>query len=1219
MHSKTPHAAPIAIKNLPLATERARLLQEVLDERILVLDGAMGTAIQELNLTADDYGGADLEGCNENLVLTRPDVIRSIHSRYLEAGCDIVETNTFGGTPLVLDEYVLGAKTVEINRRAAELAREACERFSTREKPRFVAGSIGPTTRAISVTGGVTFDELISNFLAQSRALWDGGVDYFLIETCQDTRNIKAALLALDILFEEKGARLPVAVSGTIEPMGTMLAGQSIEALNIALESRDLLYIGLNCATGPEFMTDHVRTLAKGSQFRVSCVPNAGLPDENGKYLETPEMVGKVLERFVENGWINVLGGCCGTHAGHIAELARLASRHKPRKPVPEHRSTLSGIDSLEITDEMRPVLVGERTNVIGSRKFKNLIAEEKFEEAADIARSQVKNGAQIVDVCLANPDRDEFADMKRFLEKAIKTVRAPLMIDSTDEKVIELALTYCQGKAIINSINLEDGEERFEKVIPLAVKYGAALVVGTIDDDPVQGMAVSRARKLAVAERSFRLLTEKYGVRAEDIYWDPLVFPCASGDENYRGSAVETIEGIRLIKQKFPGTRTILGISNVSFGLPAAGREVLNSVFLYHCVKAGLDLAIVNSEKLERFSHLPAEEIQLAEDLLFDRKTAENGGDPIAPFAAKFRDKKIAQKPDRKTQPLDQRLRNAIIEGSKEGLIEDLEEALAQNRPPLEIINGPLMAGMDEVGRLFNTNQLIVAEVLQSAEVMKAAVAHLEPHIQKAQAESGKGQDSLRGKVILATVKGDVHDIGKNLVDIILSNNGFEVVNLGIKVLPETLIQAIREHRPQIVGLSGLLVKSAQQMVVTAEDFSRAGVSTPILVGGAALSETFVDRQIAKAYQAGTVAYASDAMHGLELAKRIVAPGGLEELTLELETKRVAREKERAARAAAQPQTAGAGTREASKERSKTVRLMEEIPTPPDFDLHVLRNTPIEQIWGYINPLMLYGRHLGLKGSVVRLLEKHADGDREATLKIREEDPRALEVFEAVETVKTRYRGTDFLRPASLWKFIKAQATGNALELFENDGVTQAAKLEFPRQKREDGLCLADYTLPAASGKPATDSVAMFVVTVGRGVREEAERLKQAGQYLESHILQVLALESAEAYAEFLHSRLRTMWGHPDSPDMTQMQRFQAKYRGKRYSFGYPACPRLDDQRVLWNLLKPEQIGVELTDGFMMDPEASVSAIVFHHPDATYFSVGSVAGEGGTEENRQS
>ncbi len=1151
----------------------------------------MGTALQGRNLTAADFGGPDLEGCNENLVLTRPDVIREVHEDYLAAGADIVETNTFGATPLVLDEYGLGSKAHEINLAAARIARAAADRFSTPEKPRWVAGSIGPTTKAISVTGGVTFDGLIENFCAQAKGLLEGGSDYLLIETSQDTRNVKAALLGIARAKAEnpEWARVPVAVSGTIEPMGTMLAGQSVEALVASLAHQDLLYIGLNCATGPEFMTDHIRSLARLAPFRVACVPNAGLPDETGQYLETPKMVSSVLARFISNGWINLVGGCCGTTAPHIAELAALAAKHPtPRKPAPPKVSVLSGVDYLEITDEMRPVIVGERTNVIGSKKFKTLICEEKFDEASDIARAQIKSGAHIVDVCLANPDRDEMEDMRSYLELAVKKVRVPLMIDSTDSKVIELALTYCQGKAIINSVNLEDGEERFEQVLPLARKYGAAVVVGTIDDDPQQGMGITRNRKLAIAERAFPLLTEKYGVPAEDIYWDPLVFPCATGDQQYTGSAVETIEGIRLIKAKFPGTKTVLGISNVSFGLPGAGREVLNSVFLYHCVQAGLDLAIVNSEKLERYASIPDEEKKLAEDLLYNR-----GADPIAAFAAHFREKKPVDLAARARLPLEERLPRYIVEGSKDGLVGDLNEAL-KTRRPLEIINGPLMKGMDEVGRLFNSNQLIVAEVLQSAEAMKAAVAHLEPFMEKT-------ETAARGKVLLATVKGDVHDIGKNLVEIILANNGFQVVNLGIKVPPEQLIQAIKQHNPDIIGLSGLLVKSAQQMVVTAEDFARAGVDTPMLVGGAALTSGFVDNHIARAYTGGTVAYASDAMSGLDLAKIIVDPGRFEQLKADLEKKRAA--------AKASIKVAQATPEVETAKRSALISVLGELPEPPDFKRHLLRNTPIEQIWRYVNPLMLYGRHLGVRGGTVRLLEKAAS-DSKLKQELKEKDPKALAIWEAVQEVKDQYKDTPYLAPSAVYRFLLARSVGNRLELFD-DG-KPLASLDFPRQRKENGLCLTDYTSPEIASK---DSVAMFCVSVGKGVREIAEKLKNSGEYLKSHIIQALALESAEAYAEFLHAQLRKAWGFPDAPEMTMMERFQAKYRGKRYSFGYPACPRLDDQAILWKVLDPTELGVELTEGFMMDPESSVSALVFHHPEATYFSVG---GRGGVDDDNR-
>ncbi len=1182
-------------------TDRAKSLIEQLEKRILVIDGAMGTAIQDLNLAANDFGGPDLEGCNEILVFTRPELVKKIHRGYLEAGCDIVETNTFGSTPLVLNEYAQGHRALEQNRIAAQLARAEADAFTTPDKPRFVAGAIGPTTKAISVTGGVTFQELIENFSIQAQGLMEGGVDYFLIETCQDTRNIKAALIAIEDLFQKTGAQIPIAISGTIEAMGTMLAGQSIEALLTSVSHINLLYLGLNCATGPEFMTDAIRSLAKLSPFRVSCVPNAGLPDENGCYLETPDMVSKVLSRFVSQGWINVLGGCCGTHTGHIRALAQLAAQHSPRKPIPSERSVLSGVDYLEITDEMRPVIVGERTNVIGSKKFKTLICEEKFEEASEIARAQIKNGAQIVDICLANPDRDEIKDMRSFMEFAVKKIRAPWMIDSTDSQVIELALTYCQGKSIINSINLEDGEERFEQVVPLAKKFGAALVVGTIDDDPQQGMGVTRQRKLEIAERSYQLLTQNYGIPAEDIYWDPLVFPCATGDAQYLGSAVETIEGIRLIKARFPTTRTVLGISNVSFGLPTAGREVLNSVFLYHCVQAGLDLAILNSEKLERYASIPEEEKKLAEDLIF------KGGQPedVAAFTAHFRERKKVEVA-RERLPLMERLPHYIIEGSKDGLVNDLNEVL-QTLAPLEIINGPLMKGMDEVGRLFNTNQLIVAEVLQSAEAMKAAVSHLEQFMEKSEA-------SLRGKVILATVKGDVHDIGKNLVEIILANNGFKVINLGIKVPPEQLIQAVREHQPDLVGLSGLLVKSAQQMVTTAEDLSKAGIDTPILVGGAALSSNFVDQQIARAYTTGTVAYAKDAMNGLDLAKTIVDPERFEKLKSDLAQRRTQLQNQKT-------QKAPAPAPVISEVRSSLIPILDSLPSPPDYERHILKNTPIQQIWNFINPLMLYGRHLGVRGSSVRLLERGVQ-DPSALKEISETDPKARKIWDTVQEVKEEYGETEVLRPSAIYQFFHAASQGNDLLIFDSKGTQgskPAATFQFPRQRKIDGLCLADYTLPLEVKTPTAskDSVAFFVVTVGRGVRQLAELLKNRGDYLKSHIIQALALETAEAYAELLHSQIRKAWGYPDPTEMRMIERFQAKYLGKRYSFGYPACPRLDDQALLWQLLNPTEIGVQLTEGMMMDPEASVSALVFHHPAATYFSVGQQSGDLINEDNR--
>ena len=1131
----------------------------------------MGTAIQARHLTAEDFGGAHLEGCNENLVLTRPDVVLDIHRGYLEAGADIIETNTFGGTSIVLAEYGLQDHVHLLNETAARLARQAAAELSSTNKPRFVAGSMGPTTKAISVTGGVTFDGLIQTFHDQAAGLVAGGADILIVETQQDTRNVKAALIGIWRLFEELGFKVPVMISGTIEAMGTMLAGQTVEAFATSVMHADLLSVGLNCATGPEFMTDRIRSLAGLAEARVSCIPNAGLPNEDGVYLETPESMASTLERFVDHGWINMVGGCCGTTPAHIRSLAQMVEGKRPRIPAKHHRTLFSGIDFVEASDDQRPLIVGERTNEVGSRKFKRLITEERYEEAAEIARQQVKGGAQVCDVNLQNADRDELYDVDRFYEKMIRVVKAPTMIDTTDPVAIERALTYCQGKSIINSINLEDGLEKFDRVTPLARKYGAALIVGCIDEDKEQAQAITRKRKLEIARRSVKLLNEDYGIRTEDIIIDPLVFPCATGDQNYVGSAVETIEGVRLIKQEIPHVKTILGISNVSFGLPDAGREVLNSVFLYHCTKAGLDLAIVNSEKLERYASIPAEERRLSEDLLWNR-----GDDPIAAFAAHFRGASSRQKKSASDLPLDERLANYIIEGTKEGLIADLDLKLKEAEP-LDIINGPLMAGMSEVGRLFNNNELIVAEVLQSAEAMKAAVSYLEQFMEKS-------AESSRGRIILATVKGDVHDIGKNLVDIILSNNGYQVINLGIKVAPEVLIQAVREHNPDAIGLSGLLVKSAQQMVLTAEDLKDASIDLPLLVGGAALSDRFTRTKIAPAYN-GTVAYSNDAMNGLDLLNRLMNAESRARLEAEL------LDRDLGAKPAA-PRI----TLDETEQRSSKVSLNVSIPPVPDLDRHVIEIEDLDEVWSYINPQMLYGRHMGLRGRFNDLIEA---GDR-----------RAVDLEAKIEKVKAECR-TGAMRVRALWQFFEAESVGNSIEIFSGRGADVPLEVfRFPRQRKPDGVALSDLVLPPeldASGTAAgRDHIALFVTTAGEGIRGLAEEAKQAGEYLRSYALQALALETAEAAAEWLHSRLRAAWGFPDPPDLKRQSLFQARYRGKRYSFGYPACPDLESQAGLFRLLRPEEIGVELTEGFMMEPEASVSALVFHHPDATYFSVGS-------------
>jgi 5-methyltetrahydrofolate--homocysteine methyltransferase len=1175
--------------------DRTEELRALMRERILVLDGATGTMLQAKGLGPEDFGGADLEGCNEVLVRTRPDVILEVHRSYLAAGADLIETDSFGGTPLVLAEYGLEREARELNRRAAELAVEAAREYSTEDRPRFVVGSVGPTTKAISLTGGVTFQGLIDTFSVQMRGLLEGGVDLFFIETCQDTRNVKAALIAAERVFTEAGARRPVVVSVTIETMGTMLGGQMAEALLASIAHAQLLAVGLNCGTGPDLMTDHLRTIHQRARWAVSCFPNAGLPDADGRYPESPEDLAKALERFVDEGWLNIVGGCCGTTADHVAAIARMVEGRRPRSLGDRPRQTaFSGIDLVEPDEDNRPLLVGERTNVIGSKAFRELVAVGAWDDAVEIARRQVDGGAQIVDVCLQSTEGDELEAVREIYERLGRAIKAPLMIDSTDPAAVELALTYCQGKSIVNSINLENGEEKLEQVAPLLRRYGAAVIFGVIDEDPVEAQAFSRGRKLEIARRGHRLLTDAYGVAECDIIFDPLVFPAASGDAAYIGGAVETIEGLRLIKEEFPACTTVLGISNVSFGLPVRAREIVNSVFLYLCTKAGLDLAIVNTERLERYAAIPAEERRMAEALLRNSPPAAgDGGDPALVGApADWREQSPEQRAAihafhvervaghfrgatrkaevRPEQPLDDRLAGYVVAGSRSGLVEDLDRKLAEGARPLEIINGPLMAGMEEVGRLFNDNQLIVAEVLQSAEAMKAAVGHLEQFMEAEDTAS-------RGTVILATVKGDVHDIGKNLVGIIFANNGFEVIDLGIKVSPEVLLQAVREKRPDALGLSGLLVKSAHQMVVTVGDLAAAGVDVPVLVGGAALSGRFTRERIAPAY-GGRITYCSDAMAGLDAMLALM--------------------RGEAPQAEA---TVGEGSTERKRDDTPGVKPLSPAhdvrrdlpPVPPPTTERVLWS-PVEdlrEVWSYLNPQMLYGKHLGLRGSFVA--------------KLRAGDAKAIALRDTVESLMDEVEV--WMRVRAVWRFFEAESSGEELSVYEPGARAPVHTFVFPRQRRPGGLCLADFVLPPVGG--VRDSVCLFVVGAGESVREHAAAAREAGELLASHAIQALAIETAEAAAEWLHARLREQWGFPDPAEMTMKDRFAARYRGKRFSFGYPACPDLDDQAALWRLLQPEEIGIRLTEGMMMEPEASVSALVLHHPDARYFSAKTAEG----------
>ncbi|WP_340030591.1 methionine synthase [Paenibacillus sp. FSL K6-1122] len=1139
-------------------------LHDALKQRILILDGAMGTMIQQVDLTGEDFGGEDLDGCNEMLVLTRPELIQRIHEEYLEAGADLIETNTFGATSVVLAEYDIQDRAREINLEAARIAKAAVDRFSTPESPRYVVGAMGPTTKTLSVTGGVTFQELIDSYLEQALALIEGGVDALLLETSQDTLNVKAGSIGIQQAFEQSGVTLPLMISGTIEPMGTTLAGQNIESFYISLEHLNPISVGLNCATGPEFMRDHIRSLSGMASVAVSCYPNAGLPDENGNYHESPDSLAQKIGAFAEQGWLNIAGGCCGTTPAHIRAMRDTLAQYPPREMNGTHPPALSGIEPIYIEQDNRPYMVGERTNVLGSRKFKRLIVEGKYEEASEIARAQVKNGAHIVDVCVQDPDREESEDMVKFLELVVKKVKVPLMIDTTDASVIDLALQYSQGKAIINSINLEDGEEKFELITPLLHKYGGAVVVGTIDE---RGQAISREDKLDVAKRSYDLLVNKYGLKPEDLIFDTLVFPVGTGDEQYIGSAKETIEGIRVIKEAMPECHTILGISNISFGLPEAGREVLNSVFLYECTKAGLDYAIVNTEKLERYASIPEEERRLSEELLYN-----TNDETLAAFVAAFRNKKVEKKEKISNLSLEERLASYVVEGSKEGLLPDLEQALAKYTA-LQVINGPLMRGMEEVGRLFNNNELIVAEVLQSAEVMKASVAYLEQFMEK-------NETSVKGKIILATVKGDVHDIGKNLVEIILSNNGYQIINLGIKVPPERIIEAYREEKVDAIGLSGLLVKSAQQMILTAQDLRTAGIDVPIMVGGAALTRKFTKNRIRPEYN-GMVVYAKDAMDGLDLANKLMNPVSREVMQLEMEAEKEADAASGAVAVQALP--------ELTRVERSDIAVDHPVLVPPDLDRHTMRNYPLSHILPYVNMQMLLGHHLGLRGSVEQLL---ASGDKKAT------DLKAV-----VDDIMQEAVRDGIIQAHAMYRFFPAQSSGNSVIIYDpKDTSNILHTFTFPRQKVEPFLCLSDFLKPVESGQ--MDYVGFMVVTAGHGVRELSTAWKDQGDYLRSHALQSVALEVAEGLAERVHHMMRDIWGFPDSAQMTMKQRHGARYQGIRVSFGYPACPDLEDQGPLFKLLQPEDIGVELTEGFMMEPEASVSAMVFSHPQAKYFNV---------------
>ena len=1089
-------------------------LQNDLKNRILLLDGAMGTMIQKQNLTADDFGGEKYEGCNDYLVLTKPEIIKNIHKEYLKSGSDIIETNSFGALDIVLKDYDLEDRAFEMSKRAAELVNEAILEYRS-ENPDdtrhlYVAGALGPSNKSISVTGGVTFDELVHTYYTAVSGLLAGGVDLILFETIQDTRNLKAAYLGLKKAMEENYT-VPLMLSFTIESTGTTLAGQTADAFYYAVNHMHPFSVGLNCATGPEFMTQFLKTLNDISNTYISVYPNAGLPNEDGEYEETPVTLANKLEPFFKNKYLNIVGGCCGTTPDYIKEIKEKTVNYEPRNiDKDKNFNNLSGLISLE-TPKDRPIYVGERTNVIGSRIFKNLIAQEKFDEATEVARLQIKGDADVIDVCLANPDRDEVADMKAFLEKVSKFAKVPIMLDSTDINVVEKGLTYLQGKGIINSINLEDGEEKFKKMAEVIKEFGAAVVVGLIDEE---GMAVSLEKKIKVARRSYELLTKKYGIDERDIIFDTLVFPVATGDQKYIGSASATIEAIREIKKEMPNVKTILGVSNISFGLPIAGREVLNTYYMNKAYEAGLDFAIVNTEKIIPMDEISDEEKEMSENILF-----HTDDENVSKFANFYRDKKATKKKvDVSNLTAEEKVENLVVEGSKKDLTILLDELL-KKYTPIEIINGPLMTGMDEVGRLFNKNDLIVAEVLQSAEVMKASVAHLEQFMEK-------DESSVKGKIIMATVKGDVHDIGKNLVGIIIGNNGYEVIDLGINTPAEKIRDAVVKEKADFLGLSGLLVKSAAEMVNTVAVLREAGISIPIFVGGAALTEKFTVNKIEPAYENNIVIYSKDAMTALSDLNKMIDEKKFGEFREYLQKRRdllLIKDEKELQKLKVKQTVSDIKDKDGTFDYSK-IEIpkynFEKIYKPETLNKQIITNIKAKDVFPFINLQMLIGKHLGLKWIVGKMLEK--------------QDPRTVKMYNEIKEIIEH--GDEYFDITAIYKYFPVrQKYGKeknefSLEILSDDLSKVIETFNFPRQKYGQYLSLNDYVNP-----DGIDYVGFFVATAGEKSRIVSNELKAKGEFYKGHLVNSIGLELAEATSEYIHQIMRKDVGIIDKELQTE------------------------------------------------------------------------------------
>jgi len=1165
-----------------------------LERRVLVYDGAMGTQVQAANLSSEDYGGKD--GCTDILVLTRPEVIEGIHVRYLEAGADVIETNTFGGNRLKLEEYGLGDRLYELNHTAAQLARKAADRFDTPDKPRFVAGSIGPTGMLPSsddpMLSAITYEQLEVMFHEQAQALVEGGCDVLLVETSQDILEVKAAVAGIHRYLKEAGLVKQVAlqVQVTLDVSGRMLLGTDMGAAIATLEALPIDVIGLNCSTGPEHMREPVRVLSERATRPVSIIPNAGLPlNVNGQavYPLGPEPMAEALGEFVEKFGVRVIGGCCGTGPDHIraivSRIEELGSNDTPlgsprRGGTPKVEPFVSSaMTATALHQEPKPLIVGERVNAQGSRKMKQALLEDDYDTVLAVAREQVEGGAHVLDVCVALTERaDEAEQMRKVVKKLAMGIEAPLMIDSTEANVIAAALETYPGRAIINSINLENGRARIDALAPLAVKHGAALVALTIDEE---GMAKTVERKVAIAKRIHDIVVGEYGLPPEALIFDDLTFTLATGDAEFRPSAQATIDGIREIKRELPGVLTVLGVSNVSFGLAPHARAVLNSVFLYHCVQAGLDLAIVNPSHVTPIAEIPAEQRDLAEDMVFNRRD-----DALARFIDYFEAHKAEAKSGAPAEDptegmtAEEKIHYQILHRKKDGIEALIDEALTR-QGAVDVLNQVLLPAMKDVGDKFGAGELILPFVLQSAEVMKKAVAYLENFLEKKEGYT-------KGKVVLATVYGDVHDIGKNLVNTILTNNGYTVYDLGKQVPINTILEKAEEVGADAIGLSALLVSTSKQMPAAVQELAKRNLKYPVIIGGAAINRSFGRRtnflDEATLYGPG-VFYANDAFEGLAIMDALTSERREEFIAKIHEEARITKERDSKHPPLAPPVEGG------EKARSE-VRTDVEIPEPPFWGTRVLRDIPLDDIWPCLDLKSLFRLSWGARD---------ANGEKWVALLRDEFNPR-------LERMKQQFglpdaQGRRIIDPKVVYGYFPCQSEGNSLIVYDpRDKRTELTRFSFPRQPDGERLCLADYFASKESGR--MDVVALQAVTVGPGSTEENERLQAAGDYSEAYYLHGLSVEAAEALAEFSHRHIKQELGIDERP---------ATERGKRYSWGYPSIPDLEDHEKVFQVLPiSESLGMTLTESFQLVPEQSTLAIVLHHPEAKYYAIRQARGE---------